>query len=124
MRTLCLSLLLAAAPTLAQTSDDVKKETKEAVDATRRYANEKKDEFVARIDTRLKALKSDVTQLKDKTKDSADATVRELEGKEKKAEDKLTEVKKASAKAWSSLKGGVEGAVNELEKGVENAKSK
>src|SRR4051812_23222322 len=124
MRTLCLIVALGASLCFAQTADDVKKETSEAVDATKRYATEKKDEFVARIDTKLKTLKDDVTRLKDKTKDGADATVKDLETKQKKTDEKFAEVKKTGDKAWSSLKSGVEGAVNELEKGVEGAKSK
>ena len=121
--TWCLALALLALPALAD-GEKVKKETAEAAAATKDYANEKKDEFVARIDSKMKALKDDVTRLKDKTKDGADATVKELEAKQKKADEKLAEVKKAGGKAWSSLKSGVEGAVSELEKGVEGARSK
>jgi hypothetical protein len=125
MRTL-LTLLLLAAPAFAQktTASDVKKEAKETVDASKRYANEKKEEFEARIDARVQALKNDVTALKEKTKDKADATVTDLESKAQKAEGKLAEVKKASGSAWSKLRGGVESAVDELEKGVQSAKSK
>ena len=102
----------------------MKKETKEAVDASKRYANEKKEEFEARIDAKVKALRDDVKALEEKTKDKADTTVKDLDAKAKKAESKLAEVKKASGNAWSKLKGGVESAVDELEKGVATAKSK
>ncbi|MBK7861512.1 MAG: hypothetical protein IPJ65_23435 [Archangiaceae bacterium] len=122
MRKLTLLLSLALAVPAFADGAKVKKEAGEAVDATKDYATEKKDEFVARIDTKLKALKADVNDMKEKTKDSADATVKDLEARQKKADEKLTEVKKAGGKAWSSLKGGVEGAVNELEKGVQSAK--
>ena len=117
-------MTLALVVMLSQTAGDVKKETGEAVDATKRYANEKKEEFEARIDAKLKALKEDLVKLKEKTKDSADATAKDLDAKAKKADAKLTEVKKAGGNAWSKLKGGVEGAVDELEKGVNEAKKK
>jgi hypothetical protein len=115
-------LLLAAEP--KTTAADVKKEAGETADAAKRYANEKKDEFEARIDAKLKALHDGVMQVKEKTKNDADATVKDLEAKQKKAEAKAAEIKKASSKAWSSLKGGVETAVDDLEKGVEGAKAR
>src|SRR5256885_961608 len=62
MRTLCIAALLSSAVALAD-AEKVKKETAEAIGATKDYANEKKDEFVARIDTKLKTLKDDVTRL-------------------------------------------------------------
>ncbi|MBL8954262.1 MAG: hypothetical protein JNK82_26020 [Myxococcaceae bacterium] len=130
MKTLLPLLLLAlSVPAFAQTTaGDVKKETGEAVDATKRYANEKKDEFEARMEAKLKAIKDEMIAAKEnvkaKTKDTADATARDLDAKAKKADAKFAEVKKASGNAWSKLKGGVESAVDELEKGVENAKAK
>lgn len=132
MRTLTSLLLLLSAVALADppkgSADDVKKETGEAVDATKRYANEKKEEFQARIDAKLKALSADVTRLKDeakaKAKDNYDATAKDLDAKQKKADAKAAELSKAGSKAWASLKGGVESAVDDLEKGVENAKAR
>ena len=125
MRTISLAVLLSASAVLAQTTaGDVKKETGEAVDATKRYANEKKEDFEARMEARYHALKEDVVRLKDKTKNGADATAKDLDARAKKVEGKLSEVKKASGSAWSKLKGGVESAVDELDKGVQSAKAK
>lgn len=119
MGTISIIVMLALGQT---TAGDVKKETGEAYDATKRYANEKKDEFVARTEARMKALREDLVKLKDKTKDAADATAKDLDAKAKTAESKFNEVKKSSGNAWTKLKGGVESAVDELEKGVNNAK--
>ncbi len=124
MKTTLTVLLLSTAALAQTTTGDVKKEAGEAVDTTKRYANEKKEEFEARMEARLKALRDDVTALKEKTKDKADATAKDLDAKAKKADAKFTEVKKASGSAWSKLKGGVESAVDELEKGVASAKAK
>jgi len=124
MRTTLAVLLLSAAALAQTTAGDVKKETGEAVDATKRYANEKKEEFEARMEARLKALKDEMVALKDKTKDKADATAKDLDARAKKADARFAEVKKASGNAWSKLKGGVESAVDELDKGVQSAKSK
>src|SRR6059058_4697867 len=120
MRSICAVLLLASGLAFAD-GEKVKEKAKETVDATKEYANEKKDEFVARIDARLKALKEDVSKVKGKTKDTKDATVADLEAKQWQADAKLAEVKKAGAKAWSSLKEGVEGAVKDLDDGVQSA---
>ena len=110
------------------TGEEVKKETKEAVDATRRYANEKKEEFEARIEGRVKGLKEDAGQIKAKAKTVAktdyELTVKDLDEKQKKVDAKLSELHKASAKAWTSLKSGVEGAVDDFEAGVKGAKTK
>lgn len=122
MRTLIAALLLSL-PALADGAK-VKEKAAETVDATKDYASEKKDEFVARMDAKMKALKDDLAKLKDKTKDKADATVTELEARQKKADAKFGEVKKAGGKAWANLKGGVESAVDELQQGVESAKSR
>ena len=121
MGTIYVVMLLALGQT---TSGDVKKETKEAVDTTTRYAKETKEEFEARMSARYEALKADVVQLKDKTKDTADATAKDLDARAKKADAKFGEVKKASGNAWGKLKGGVESAVDELEKGVQSVKAK
>ena len=122
MKTISTALVLAAGLAFAQTAGDVKKETGEAYDATKKYANETKEEFEARMDARLKALKDDLVKLKDKTRGTADATGKELDAQAKKAETKFNEAKKASGNAWTKLKGGVVSAVDELEKGVNNAK--
>jgi hypothetical protein len=119
------SLLLAEPKT---TAADVKKEAGETVDAAKRYANEKKDDFEKRMGDKMKSLRNDVTELKDKAKNgaekTADATVKDLEAKEKTADAKLSELGKAGSKAWSSLKGGVEKAVDDLDEGVQKAKSR
>ena len=117
-----LLLLLSAAPALAQTAGAVKKETAEAYDATKKYAKETKEEFEARMSSRWEALKADLAKAKDKTKDGADATAKDLDARAKKAEDKFNEAKKASGSAWSKLKGGVESAFDDLEKGVQGTK--
>ena len=126
-----ISSLLTASVLLADpktTAADVKKEAAQTVDTTKKYANEKKEEFEARIGDKLKSLKDDVTKLKDQAKDgakkTADTTLKELDDKEKKADAKLSELSKAGSKAWSSLKGGVEKAVEDLDQGVQSAKGK
>ena len=127
MNKLPLLVMAVSAVSFAQaktTAADVKKQAGETVDTTKRYANEKKEEFEARIDAKLTALDADVTAVKDQAKSDADATVKDLEARQKKADAKAAELKKAGSKAWASLKSGVENAVDDLEKGVEKAKAK
>jgi hypothetical protein len=127
MKKLTTLLMAVSALSFAQgktTAADVKQKAGETVDTTKRYANEKKEDFEARIDAQLSTLSADVTSLKDRAKNSADATVKDLEARQKKADDKAAELKKAGGNAWSSLKSGVENAVDDLQKGVEKAKAK
>jgi hypothetical protein len=119
--------LLLAEPAKT-TATDVKNKAGETVDTARRYASEKKDEFEKRMGDKMKSLRDDVTELKDKAKNgaekTADDTVKDLEAKEKTADAKLGELGKAGGKAWSSLKAGVEKAVDDLDEGVQKAKSR
>lgn len=108
---------------LAQTAGEkVKKETAEAVDASKQYLNEKKEDFEARMEARLTELRTKSKALKDskqaQLEKGAKEKLAELEKKEKEAAERLAAVKKAGGSAWKSLREGVEQAVNDLDKGV------
>ena len=127
MRSLILLAALVVPLSLnAQTTGaDVKKEAAETVDASKRYLNEKKEDFEARMDARLAELRAKTKALKDSTdkqgkelKDDAKAKLAALEQQERAAADRLSAVKKAGGSAWKSLRGGVEQAVDDLDKGI------
>ena len=126
--TLLLSLTLLATPVFAGDAvDDVKKETKEAADATKRLASETKKEFAASVEKKLDALRAELESLRQRAKkqtgeasESLDEQIASLEEKEKVAQTKLSKLKKASGNAWKSFKAGVESAVDDFEKGLKD----
>ena len=116
------ALVLHADP--AKTAEEVKRDAAATVDASKRYANEKKDEFVQRMQARLDAAKADLRTLKTDAKAKTDAAAADLEVRQKQASARLDALGKATGNAWSSLKAGVENAVDDLEQGVQRAKAK
>lgn len=103
----------------AQTAGEkVKKETAEAVDASKQYVNEKKEDFEARMEARLAELRAKTKSVKESTQAGAKEKLAVLEKQEKAAAERLAAVKKAGASAWQSLRAGVEQAVDDLDKGV------
>ncbi len=118
MRALVLSLMLPLAAFAQTAGAKVKKETAEAVDASKQYVNEKKEDFEARMDARLAELRAKTKSVKESTQAGAKEKLAVLEKQEKAAAERLAAVKKAGASAWQSLRAGVEQAVDELDKGV------
>ncbi|PZR15479.1 MAG: hypothetical protein DI536_08505 [Archangium gephyra] len=123
MITLTLLMLLSADPS-SKTAEEVKRDAKATVDSSKRYATEKKDEFVARMQQRIDAAKADLRGVKNDAKQKATEAGADLDQRAQKASGKLDELGKAGGSAWSSFKEGVENAVDELEQGVKRAKEK
>jgi hypothetical protein len=134
MRQLALCLILLGCSAYAgdkkTTAGDVKKEASETLDATKRLANEKKEDFEARMKARLDELKTETGKLREKAKQGGETAkkevgdkLEELEKKEKAADERLGELRKSTKDAWKSLKGGVESAVDDLERGLGMKKS-
>jgi hypothetical protein len=124
--TFLLAVVLLPVSIHAQTSGaDVKKEAAETVDASKRYLNEKKEDFEARMEARLVELRAKTKALKEaadkqgkELKEDAKTKLAALEQQEKAAAERLAAVKKAGGSAWKSLRGGVEQAVDDLDKGL------
>jgi len=113
------------------TASDVKKEVKEAADATKTYLDKNKDQFIASVDAQLKALDTRINELGQKTEGLKDDTKVEAEKvldglREKRGElaQKLDELKKSGAQSWQELKSGFSAAMTDLEKALEEAKNK
>ena len=113
------------------TASDVKKEVKEATDATKSYLDQNKDQFIASVDAQLKALDTRINELGQKTEGLKDDTKVEAEKvldglREKRGElsQKLDELKKSGAQSWQELKSGFSAAMTDLEKALEEAKNK
>lgn len=118
MRALALALLLPFAVHAQTAGQKVKKEAAEAVDASKQYVNEKKEDFEARMEARLAQLKAKTQALKASTEAGAKEKLTALERQEQAAAERLASVKKATGSAWKSLRAGVEQAVNDLDKGL------
>ena len=118
MRALALCLILPFVAHAQTAGQKVKKETGEAVDASKQYLNEKKEDFEARMEARLAAIRAKTKTLKESTQADAKQKLAELEKQEQAAADRLEAVKKAGGSAWKSLRSGVEHAVDELDKGL------
>lgn len=123
MNTIALLLMLSADPS-AKTAQELKRDAAATVDSSKRYASEKKDEFVSRMQVRIEAAKADLRDAKSDAQTKAAAASADLEARRQQASAKLDELGKASGNAWSSFKGGVESAVDDLEAGVKRAKEK
>lgn len=118
MRAFALALILPFAVHAQTAGQKVKKETGEAVDASKQYLNEKKEDFEARMEARLAAIRAKSKTLKEGTEAEAREKLAALEAQEKVAAERLAAVKKAGGSAWKSLRAGVEQAVDELDKGL------
>ncbi len=111
------------------TGADVKREAGEAVDTSKRYLNEKKEDFEVRMEARLvelrvkaKALRESIEKQGKETKSDAKEKLAALSKQEQAAADRLAAVKKAGGSAWKSLRTGVEQAVDDLDRGLNGPK--
>jgi predicted nucleic acid-binding Zn-ribbon protein len=123
-----------SAPTESQTqkpvaAKDVKQEAKEAVDTASQYATQRKREFVAKAEHDLADLGTEMDDLKTRartataeTKAKMDDALHDLEREKAQAEQKLVELKSASADAWQDAKAGFQSALEKLRQSYEKAK--
>ncbi|QDT40737.1 hypothetical protein Pan241w_07950 [Gimesia alba] len=118
---LSLSLLLVAcenqnspAPVSSEkkvTSEDVKKEIGEAVDTTKEFTKEKRDEYARQINQKLDDLNKKIAELEakgDKLKEDAktkwNERLKNLKQNRDQMSQQLEEFNKSSADAWDGLK--------------------
>jgi hypothetical protein len=112
------------------TSEDVKKETKEAYETALEYSKQRKEEILRQMQAKLDQYKQNIEKLKIKTelmgqglKADFDRRVDELQAKQAAAEEKLSELKSSSGKAWSEIKEGLDQAMLDLEQAYVDAHS-
>ncbi len=128
-----LSLVLALSLHSAHgetTAGDVQKEAAEAVQASKEFAVETKDEFVKTTEEKVAALDRKIEELKAQGKDRKDRAsaawkkeMADLQAKRAKLSKDFGALKKSSGNAWQKMKDGVKSAVNSLEKSYEEAKA-
>jgi chromosome segregation ATPase len=100
---------------------DVKKETKEAYDATKVYSQEQMQAFREQTETRLAEYKKEIDQLQAKAeqlggdaKAKAEQQLTALRQKQDEVSEKLKELGSSSESAWGQIKSGIEAAMEDL----------
>lgn len=113
------------------TSQDVKQETKEALETASTYAQAQIQEYQERLgakleqfDKELEELRAGAETIKEKSKTELNETVAALKQKQQAVRNKLEKLRSASGKAWEDAKSGVEAAMEDLEKAYKQAISR
>jgi len=102
-----------------------------AVNDTKDYTAQKKDEFLASmgqkmkdLDAQMDALGKKTSSYKDDAKTEADKAMAALRGQRDALDKKCDALKKAGGDTWDKARAGVASAWSDLEKAYENAKSR
>ena len=105
----------------AVSKEDVKKEAKEAYDATKAYTQEQMQAFREQTETRLTEYKKDIDQLQAKAenlggdaKAKAEQQLTALHQKRDEVSEKLKELSSSSGNAWKELKSGIDASMEDL----------
>jgi hypothetical protein len=101
--------------------EDVKREAKEAYDATKAYTQEQMHVFREQTETRLAEYKKEIDQLQEKAeklggeaKAKAEQHLTALRQKRDELSVKLKELSSSSGNAWEQLKLGIDAAMEDL----------
>lgn len=116
------------------TSADVKKEAKKAMETTKAYTLQQKEEYEKQIKAKLQKINGEIqqlqskaqsraTELKEKGKAEFAQAMEGLHKKKQAAAEKLNELNSASGKAWEDMKSGMDEAMDELIKAYDRARS-
>jgi TolA-binding protein len=132
MGVLVCMLLLHGDPAIAAeqetTSDDVMRETRDAVETAKQYTIEKKDRFgkaawaeLNDLQTRIKELQTKMTTLSGETRTELEKAIKDLEAKKKDARKKLKDMDSATASTWNKVKEEMNTALKDLKKAYKEA---
>ena len=101
--------------------EDVKKEAKEAYDATKAYTQEQMQTFREQSETRLVGYKKEIDQLQAKAEElggdakaKAEQQLTALRQKRDEVSEKLKELSSSSGNAWDQVKSGIDAALEDL----------
>ncbi len=108
--------------------EDVKKEVKEAYDATKAYTQEQMQAFREQTETRLSEYKKEIDQLQVKAeklegdaKAKAEQQLTALRQKRDEVSEKLKDLSSSSGNAWEQLKSGIDAAMEDLSNAYKKA---
>jgi hypothetical protein len=110
------------------TADEVRQESKEALEAAGKYADKAKDEFVAKLKTQMDSLDKKIAEMEDKSQDKSaearakwDQRVEKLKERRVELDAQLEKVKASSGDAWRELRDGTQRAWSEFAGAVRSA---
>ena len=110
-------------------SADVRKEAGEVIDAATAKARQERDEFVGKAQKEMAELNKKMAELRHKAKKLSgeakarlDRQIQDLEPELKAAEQKLADLKSATAEKWAELKTGVSGAIDRLKQSMQKTR--
>jgi len=108
-------------------TQSVKEEAKEAVEATKDYAAEKKDEFTNQLEEQLNGLEGDMAALQDKAqelsgeaKDSIQTQLNDLQDEKAAVQEKFEELQQSSQDNWDEMKKELDQAWQDLQQQYQN----
>lgn len=129
----CMALVeqhVAAETKSGVSAQDVKQETKEALEATKEFTVQQKEDFQKKMQAELDRMQKQIDHLTakaDHAKKEAQAELNKAIGELQKQKDaagkKLHELESASEKAWGDLKAGLNAVMEDLEKSYKRALS-
>jgi TolA-binding protein len=107
-------------------SEQVKQEAKESMEAAKTYTLEHKDQYVADLEEQLEQYQGKIEELRKKaqlagqdTKASLEEKIQALEKQQESVRERLAELKSASGNAWTDLKAGTDSVMSDLRKTYE-----
>jgi len=122
---------MAAETKSGVSGEDVKKETKEALETTKEYTVQQKEEFqkkmraeLDRMQTQIDHLTAKAHRAKKETQVELNHAIEELQGKKDAAGKKMKELESATGKAWGDVKSGLNATMEELEKSYKRARAR
>jgi DNA-binding transcriptional MerR regulator len=105
----------------AVSKEDVKKEVKEAYDATKAYTKEQMRAFREQTEAKLAEYDKEIDQLQAKTekmgedaKAKAEEQLKALRQKRDEVSEKVKELSSSSGNAWEKIKSGIDAAMKDL----------
>jgi chromosome segregation ATPase len=114
--------------TEAVSTQDVKKETKEAYDTTKAYTQEQIQAFRQQTETKLTEYEKDIDQLQSKAeklegdaKVKAEQELTALRQKRDAVSEKLKELSSSGGNAWDQIKSGIDATMQDLENAYKKA---
>jgi len=126
MRSLFVTLVVAAAFTGCNTVSGMKKDTHKASV----YTYEKKEEYqrdlaaqMREMDTKIAELKVKASKASDSTKAEFNRNMESLEKEKAVLAEKMEAVKTSTASSWNSVKAGTDSAMESVKKAYEKAKA-
>lgn len=110
------------------TAEDVKKETKEAVETARAYTEEQRAKYMAEMMDKLESYEEQINELEMEARDTGDEArmameerLQTLRDKRDDMSERLDEMRSAGGDAWMEMKKGMDKAMDEMSKAYEKA---